>query len=67
MKIEKFNVPSIHCQHCVDTIKTEFSEIEGVNDVSISLEEKVVNVTFNEPTTKESIKELLIEINYPVE
>lgn len=26
-----YSVPSIHCQHCVYTIKMELSELEGEN------------------------------------
>ena len=30
-----FNIPRISCGHCVHTIKTEISEIEGVESVLI--------------------------------
>ena len=62
-----FNVPSISCQHCVNTIRMELSELQGVENVTPDANEKNVRVIFNEPATEQSIIDLLEEINYPVE
>ncbi len=44
-----YSVPSIHCQHCVHTIKMELSELEGVQNVDADLDSKKVSVTFDNP------------------
>ncbi len=59
------NVPGINCGHCVHTIQTELSEMEGVNEVVASFETKQTTVSFDSPATEQSIKSLLTEINYP--
>ncbi len=61
-----YSVPSISCEHCVHTIQTELSDLEGVSKVEASQSEKQVFVEFGEPATAEKIKALLNEINYPV-
>lgn len=61
-----FNVPGINCGHCVHTIQTELSDLEGVKEVTASNETKKVTVSFEPPANEESIKSLLTEINYPV-
>lgn len=39
-----FDVPAIHCAHCAMSIREEVSEVEGVDDVAVDLETKVVTV-----------------------
>jgi len=62
-----FNIPNISCGHCVHTIKLEVSDLEGVQSVEASPETKTATIIFDEPATKDSIKVLLSEINYPAE
>ena len=59
------NVPNISCGHCVHTIQSELSELEGVGKVLASSETKQVTVSFDPPADEEKIKALLAEINYP--
>ncbi len=40
-----YSVPAIHCAHCAMSIREEVSEVEGVDDVAVDLETKVVAVT----------------------
>jgi copper chaperone CopZ len=54
------------CNHCVHTITTELSDLDGVKSVQASLEDKQVQVTYDAPATPEKIEQLLSEINYPV-
>ncbi len=61
-----YQIPNISCNHCVHTIETELSEMQGVNSVSANAETKSVEIEFENPATEEKIKELLQEINYPV-
>ncbi len=66
MTTVKYEVPSIHCHHCVNTIKTELSELEGVISVEGDPIKKEVVVQYENPATPESIESLMTEINYPV-
>ncbi len=59
-------VPSIHCGHCVHTIKMELSDLEGVRSVQADLATRQVSVEFEVPATPDRIEQLLAEINYPV-
>ena len=40
-----FSVPAIHCDHCGMSIREEVTEVEGVEDVAVDIDEKVVTVT----------------------
>jgi copper chaperone len=40
-----YSVPAIHCEHCAMSIREEVSEVEGVEDVAVDLEAKVVTVS----------------------
>jgi len=66
MTTVKYSVPNISCGHCVHTIQTELSEMEGVVSVKADVGSKVVEIAFNPPASEEKIKALLAEINYPV-
>lgn len=65
MAKEIFNIPSIHCQHCIHAIKMELSELEGVQEVQGDLESKKITVDYNEPASHQKIVLLLEEIDYP--
>lgn len=65
MNTVKYSVPSINCNHCVHTIKTELVELDGVKSVEADAVKKEVVVEFESPATNESIESLLAEINYP--
>ena len=40
-----YSVPGVHCEHCVMSIREEVSEVEGVEDVAVDLEAKLVTVS----------------------
>jgi len=44
----------------------EVSDLEGVQSVTADQASQVVEITFDDPATEDSIKSLLAEINYPV-
>ncbi len=60
-----YSIPNISCNHCVHTIKTEVSDLAGVQSVEANAETKTATITFEAPATEEQIKALLAEINYP--
>ena len=39
-----YTVPAIHCAHCALSIREEVSEVEGVDEVDVDLETKLVTV-----------------------
>ncbi len=65
MKIVTFTIPGITCNHCIHTITSEISEIDGVQKVTAEIDSKQVEITFDNPATEEQIIGLLAEINYP--
>ena len=42
-----YSVPAIHCAHCAQSIQEEVSEVEGVDDVAVDIDTKVVTITGN--------------------
>ena len=65
MEKKTFSIPNISCGHCVNAIKTELSELDGVSAVEGNIEGKSVEVQWDAPATEDSIKNKLIEIKYP--
>jgi copper chaperone CopZ len=60
-----YDVPNISCGHCVNTIKTELAELDGVAKVEASESDQRVVVDYDPPATEEQLVAVLKEINYP--
>lgn len=60
-----FSIPNISCNHCVHTIQTELSDLEGVLSVVAELDKRRATIVFDPPASEAKIKALLAEINYP--
>ena len=65
MQKETFSIPNISCGHCVNSIKNELGELDGIVSVEGDPAAKRITVSWQEPASKEKIKALLQEINYP--
>ena len=65
MDKKTFLIPNISCGHCVNTIKNELEELDGIIKVAGNPEKKEIEVECESPATLELIKETLAEINYP--
>jgi copper chaperone CopZ len=39
-----YSVPAIHCAHCAMSIREEVGEVEGVEEVDVDLDAKVVTI-----------------------
>ena len=61
-----YSIPNISCNHCVHTITTEVSDLDGVKSVIADVGTRKATIRFDPPATEEQIKSLLAEINYPV-
>ena len=59
-------VPNISCGHCVHTIQTELSDVQGVKSVVANQDTRKVEIVFDTPATEEKLKALLVLIEYPV-
>jgi len=60
-----YSIPNISCGHCVHTIQTELSDVQGVQSVVADQDTKNVEIVFEAPATEEKIKALLVLIEYP--
>lgn len=68
MKTVTLNVQSMSCGHCVKAIEGSVGELEGVSEVSVKLEEALVDVAFNESQVSlDKIKETIVDQGYDVE
>ena len=67
MEEKTFVVPNISCGHCVNAIKEELNETDGVGSVEGDPNSKTIKVKWDAPATEESIRAILKEINYPAE
>jgi copper chaperone len=61
-----YNVPEIHCDHCVAAINRELGQIEGVSDIQVDLNTKTVSVELAPTVTDERIAEGLYEAGFDV-
>ena len=46
-KTVTLNVEGMSCQHCVHAVKSSVAGVAGVSKVDVSLEKKLVTVTFD--------------------
>jgi copper ion binding protein len=58
-----FSVPGMTCEHCVRTLETCVSGVEGVEKVWVSLDKKTVSVRGG---TKENVQKAIEEAGYTV-
>ena len=65
MTSKTFAVPNIGCAGCVQAIKNELSDLEGVSDISGDVSSKTMQIEYAPPATWESIVQTLKEIDYP--
>ncbi|MFR8104798.1 MAG: heavy-metal-associated domain-containing protein [Clostridia bacterium] len=59
-------VEGMACNHCAHAIKAELSEIEGVKEVVVSLEEKTVTVEHEGNVAESKLKESIEGLGYKV-
>jgi len=67
MSKETFTIPNISCGHCVMSIKSELTELNGVQKVEGDPDSRTVTVEWGAPASVEKIRETLKEINYPAQ
>jgi copper chaperone CopZ len=58
-----YSVPAIHCEHCAMSIREEVSEVEGVDEVAVDLDSKVVTVRGRE-LDDAALRAAIVEAGY---
>jgi copper chaperone len=58
-----YSVPAMSCGHCVKAITDEVTQVDGVSDVQIDLETKLVVVTGPE-LNDAAIREAIVEAGF---
>ncbi len=61
----KLEIPGIGCAGCVQAIKNELSELDGVSSVSGDVATRSIQVDFSAPASQDSIVAALEQIDYP--
>ena len=64
MITERFQVPGVSCQHCVNAITKEVTAIPGVQQVQVTLDSKTVTVAHAEQVSAEQIVAAIQEAGY---
>lgn len=64
MTTKTFEVPNIGCNGCVQAIKGELSELDGVITVDGEVKSRMVTVEFGDPASWEKISTTLKDMNY---
>ena len=64
MQTKTIIAPAISCGHCVRSIETELTDVNGVRSVKADLATKQVVINWDAPADWEAIKAMLIEIGY---
>lgn len=67
MQTKQVSIPAISCGHCVHTVQTEVSEIEGVVSVKADPVSKIAVIQWDSPATWDQISATLTEIEYPAQ
>lgn len=59
-----WTVTGMTCGHCVASVTEELQEVEGVQDVAVTLETGEVVVTSAEPLSREAVEAAVTEAGY---
>jgi copper chaperone len=55
MTNQVFNVPDIHCDHCAMSIEGAVGSIEGVEKVKVQIEDRTVDVTYDDASVDQAV------------
>lgn len=60
------SITGMSCQHCVRHVTTALSELEGVTNVQVSLENKEAVLDVAETVSLDALKDAVKEVGYTV-
>ena len=63
---KKIGIEGMSCGHCVKAVTKALEAIDGISDVTVSLEEKCAEFTAEETVTDDQIKAAIEEEGYEV-
>ena len=58
-----YSVPAIHCAHCEMSIREEVSEVDGVDDIDVDIDSKLVTIRGRE-LSDEALRAAIQEAGY---
>ncbi len=64
MKTEVIKVANVECSGCARTIKNSLSEINGIKEVDVNVEQKTVKIIYDS-IERNIITDVLDSIGYP--
>ena len=59
-----YTVTGMTCEHCVNAVTTELTEIDGVRDVRVDLATGAVTVTSDAPLAEDAVRAAVDEAGY---
>ncbi len=67
MATKTFKVPNMTCNGCVNTVRSEIEQLEGIVHVDVNKPAQLVTVEWSSPASWEEIQKSLEEIDYAPE
>lgn len=67
MNTKTVHISDVNCNHCVNTVIREISDLNGVSSISGDAESKSFTFEWNEPASWEQISAELDELGYPAD
>lgn len=64
MATSRFIVPEISCHHCVNAVTQEVSALDGVQNVQVQMETKLVTIEHAESVTSAALVAAINEAGY---
>jgi copper chaperone len=61
-----YSVPGVNCEHCVNAINKELSQIEGIQKIDVDLQTKKVKVQASESVPDERIRAGIDEAGFDI-
>ena len=60
-------ISGMHCMHCVSSVKSALSEIDGVLEAEVSLEKGTATVKCNDSVSKDELINAVLDIGFEAE
>jgi copper chaperone len=61
-----YQVPDVNCEHCVQAITKELTQIDGVQDVQVDLSAKRVTVLASDEVADQRIRDGIDEAGFDI-
>jgi copper chaperone len=61
-----YKVPDVSCEHCVNAITKELTQIDGVSVVNVDLDSKKVTVVADDSVAEQQIRDGIDEAGFDI-